>query len=169
MIVRLGRAISAGIAAGIVVVVAMYVVGWITGTNADLCGLGGVILTGRLDAIGWLAGAAAQLAVAIVAAIVYAAIFELVTRRAGPLIGLAIAVPHVIVAGLAMGFVPAWRLIDAGIGPPGAFMEFCGPWVLATFVLAHLAFGALVGKLYGNAHHTPAAARYRWKEIAAEP
>ena len=113
----------------------MCVTGWITGANSDLCSLGGVILTGRLDAIGWLAGAAAQLVVAIVAAIVYAVIFEFVTRRAGPLIGLAIAVPHVIVAGLAMGFIPAFPLIDAGIGPPGAFMEYRGRWVIATFVL----------------------------------
>jgi hypothetical protein len=156
-----------GIAGGIVVVVAMCVIAWYTGTYSDLCTLGGVILTERVDAIGWLAGAAAQLVIAIVAAIVYAAIFELVTRRAGPLIGLAIAVPHVIVAGLAMGFVPATRLINAGIGPPGAFMEFCGPWVIATFVLAHLSFGTLVGKLYGNAHHAPASVHYRWKEIGA--
>jgi hypothetical protein len=147
----------------------MCVIGWITGANSDLCMFTGVVLTGRLDAIGWLAGAAAQLAIAIIAAIVYALIFELVTRRAGPLIGLAIAVPHAIVAGLAMGFVPASRLIDSGIGPPGAFMEFRGPWVIVTFVLAHLAFGALVGKLYGSAHHAPAAARYRVQEIGARP
>jgi hypothetical protein len=166
---KLGRAIGAGIAGGIIVVAAIDIVGWITGANSDLCRLGGVILTGRLDAVGWLAGAVAQLVIAIIAAIVYAAIFELVTRRAGPLIGLAVAVPHVIVAGLAIGFVPAWRLIDAGIGPPGAFMEYRGPWVLVTFVLAHLVFGALVGKLYGRAQHAPATAGYRWREISARP
>jgi hypothetical protein len=166
---KFGRAISAGIAGGIVVVAAMCVIGWITGANADLCRLGGVILTGRLDAIGWLMGAATQLVVAIIAALVYAVIFEFVTRRAGALLGLAIAVPHVIVAGLAVGFVPASQLIDAGIGPPGAFMEYRGAWVVATFVLAHLAFGALVGKLYGRAQHAPEKASYRWKEITAHP
>jgi hypothetical protein len=166
---KLGRAIGAGIAGGIIVVAAIDIVGWITGANSDLCRLGGVILTGRLDAVGWLAGAVAQLVIAIIAAIVYAAIFELVTRRAGPLIGLAIAVPHVIVAGLAIGFVPAWRLIDVAIGPPGAFMEYRGPWVVVTFVLAHLVFGALVGKLYGGAQHAPATASYRWREISARP
>jgi hypothetical protein len=166
---KTGRAIVAGIAGSIVVVIAMCVVGWLTGTNSDLCRLGGVVLTGRLDAIGWLAGAAAQLAIAIIAALVYAAIFELVSRRAGPLIGLAIAVPHAIVAGLAMGFIPATPLIEAGVGVPGAFMEFYGPWVVATFVLAHLAFGALVGKLYGRARHSPARASYRWTEITSSP
>ncbi len=166
---KLGRAAGAGIVGGVIVVAAIDVAGWITGANADLCRLAGVILTGRLDAVGWLAGAVAQFVIAIVAAIIYAAVFEGVTRRAGPLIGLAIAVPHVIVAGLGIGFVPAWRLIDAGIGPPGAFMEYRGPWVLATFVLAHLVFGALVGKLYGRAQHAPAAAGYRWREISARP
>ena len=167
MIVKTGRAIVAGIVGGIVVVAALILVGWISGASADLCRLGGVILTGRMDAIGWLAGAAAQLVIAIIAALVYAAIFEFVTRRAGPLIGLAVAVPHVIVAGLAVGFVPASRLIDAGIGPPGAFMEFRGTWVIVGFVLAHLAFGALVGRLYGNVRHATATARYAWKELDA--
>jgi hypothetical protein len=166
---KIGRAIVAGIVGGIVVVISMCVVGWLTGANSDLCLLGGAILTGRLDAIGWLAGAAAQLAIAIIAALVYAAIFELVTRRAGPLIGLAIAVPHMVVAGLAMGFVPAAPLIDTGIGVPGAFMEYQGPWVIATFVLAHLAFGALVGRLYGTAQHSPASGSYRWTEITPSP
>jgi len=166
---KIGRAIVAGIVGGIVVVIALIVVGWLVGANADLCRLGGVILTRRLDAAGWLAGAVAQLVIAIIAALVYAAIFELVTRRADALIGLAIAVPHVIVAGLAMGFIPASPLIDAGIGPPGAFMEFRGPWVIVTFVLAHLAFGALVGRLYGNTRHSPDLASYRWVEITAPP
>jgi hypothetical protein len=166
---KTGRAITAGIVGGIVVVIALIAVGWITGASSDLCRLGGVILTGRLDVVGWLAGALAQLVIAIIAAIVYAVIFEFVTRRADPLIGLAVAVPHVIVAGLAMGFLPAAPLIDAGIGPPGAFMEYRGPWVIVTFVLAHLAFGAIVGKLYGSARHSPVAASYRWTEITAPP
>jgi hypothetical protein len=169
VIVKTGRAIRAGIEGAIVVVTALILVGWISGASSDLCRLGGVILMGRLDVVGWLAGAAAQLVIAIIAAIIYAAIFEFVTRRAGPLIGLAIAVPHVIVAGLAVGFIPAAPLIDAGIGPPGAFMEFRGPWVVVTFVLAHLAFGALVGKLYGRAHHSPVRSSYRWTEITAPP
>lgn len=163
---KLGRAIGAGIVGGIVVVAALEVVGLLTGSNADLCTLGGVILTGRRDVIGWLTGAAAQLIIAAIAGVVYAAIFETVTRRAGALIGLAIAVPHAVVAGLAIGFVPVSRLIDAGIGPPGAFMEYRGAWVVATFVLAHLAFGTLMGSLYGTAQHARDTAR-QWRDITA--
>jgi len=165
---RLGRALGAGIAGGIVVVAVVGVAGLLAGTNADLCKLGGVVLTGRRDAIGWLTGAAAQLTIAAIAGLVYAAIFELVTRRAGALVGLAIAVPHAVLAGLAIGFVPASRLIDAGIGPPGAFMEYRGGWVVAAFVLAHIAFGVAVGTLYGTVQHAPRLAR-TWREITARP
>lgn len=163
---RLGRAVGAGIIGGIVVVTAVKVAGLLSDANADLCALGGVILTGRRDAVGWLTGAAAQLIVAAIAGIVYATIFEKVTRRSGALIGFAIAVPHAVVAGLAIGFVPVSRLIDAGIGPPGAFMEYRGAWVVATFVLAHLAFGTLMGSLYGTAQHARDTAR-QWRDITA--
>jgi hypothetical protein len=145
-------------------VAALEVAGLLTGANADLFALGGVILTGRRDAIGWLTGAAAQLIIAAIAGVVYAVIFEIVTRRAGALIGFAIAVPHAVVAGLAIGFIPVSRLIDAGIGPPGAFMEYRGAWVVATFVLAHLAFGTLMGSLYGTAQHAPHTTR-QWRDI----
>jgi hypothetical protein len=161
---RVGRAIGAGIIGGIVVVAALEGAGLLTGANADLCSIGGVILTGRRDAIGWLTGAAAQLIIAAIAGVVYAVIFEIVTRRAGALIGFAIAVPHAVVAGLAIGFIPVSRLIDAGIGPPGAFMEYRGAWVVATFVLAHLAFGTLMGSLYGTAQHAPETTR-QWHDI----
>jgi uncharacterized membrane protein len=161
---KLGRAMGAGIAGGIVVVTAIAAAGWATDTDADLCALAGVILTGRQDGIGWLAGAAAQLLLALVFGIMYAAIFEFATRRSGPLTGFAIAVPHAIAAGLAIGFVPVSRLIDVGILPPGAFMEYRGAWVVATFVLAHIAFGVLVGSLYGRIQHDPPAA-YRWQDI----
>lgn len=164
---KVGRAIGAGIVGGIVVVTAVWVAGWLTGASADLCALGGVVLTGRRDAIGWLTGAAAQLIIAAIAGLVYATIFELVTRRAGPLIGFAIGVPHAIVAGLAMGFVPVARLIEDGVGPPGAFMEYRGAWVVATFVLAHIAFGVLVGGLYGTVRHPPTTARHQWRDITA--
>jgi len=163
---RLGRASGAGIVGGIVVVSAVGIAGLLAGTHADLCRLGGVILTGRRDAIGWLIGAAAQLLIAVIAGVAYAAIFETVTRRAGALIGLAIAVPHAVVAGLAIGFVPASRLIDAGIGPPGAFMEYRGAWVIATFVLAHLVFGTLIGSLYGTVQHAPYTSR-QWRDVTS--
>jgi len=166
---NISRALWAGIIGCIVVVTVVRVAGWLTGGDADLCAIGGVALTGRQHALAWVVGAVAQLLIAGIAAFVYAAIFELVTRRATGLLGLAIAVPHVIVAGLAIGFLPVARLLDAGIGPPGAFMEYRGAWVITAFVLAHLAFGALVGKLYGKTKHTTSTVGYGWQDITARP
>lgn len=163
------RVFVAAIAGVVLVLAAVYVAGWLTGSDGDLCALSGVILTGREDALGWIAGAGAQIIVAVISGYVYAAIFEWVTRRAGLLIGLAIGIAHAIVAGLGVGFLPAARLIEAGIAPPGAFMEYRGAWVVATFVLAHIAFGALMGTWYGATVHTPPTTRYRSSDITARP
>ena len=165
MQLRVGRAVAAGIAGGILVVAAVRVAGWLVASDADLCTLGGAVLLGRTDAVGWLVGAAAQLLIAIIAALVYALVFECVTRRAGALIGLAIAVPHVVIAGLAVGFVPAARMLELGIGPPGAFLEYRGGWVVATFVLAHLAFGTIVGAWYGTTRHSDGRERRQWRDV----
>lgn len=166
MQIRVGRAETAGIAGGILVVVVVRVAGWLVESDADLCTLGGAVLLRRTDAVGWLAGAVAQLLIAIVAALVYALVFEWVTRRAGALIGLAIAVPHVVIAGLAVGFIPAARMLDLGIGPPGAFLEYRGGWVVAAFVLAHLAFGTIVGAWYGKTRHADLRERQEWRDVS---
>jgi hypothetical protein len=168
MQIRVRRSVAAGIAGGILVVAAVRVAGWLVASEADLCTLAGAVLLGRIDAVGWLVGAAAQLVIAIVAALVYALVFEWVTRRAGALIGLAIGLPHVVIAGLAMGFIPAERMLDLGIGPPGAFLEYRGGWVAAAFVLAHLAFGAIVGTWYGKTRYTDPRERQPWREVIAE-
>ncbi len=148
---KISRAIVAGVVGGALVLAVVGLAGRLGGSHADLCALTGVILTGRADAVGWLAGCAAQLAVAVTAALVYAALFEHVTRRGGALVGVAIAVPHATVAGLAVGLLPVARLNDAGITPPGMFLEHRGVWMVAAFVLAHLLFGTMVGLLYGSA------------------
>jgi hypothetical protein len=162
---RIGRAISAGVIGYVIVVAAVAIAGRLSGSNADLCTLFGAVLTGRDDVAATVAGCATQLVVAVVAALVYAGVFEWVTRRAGILIGLAIGVGHVTIAGLAVGFLPAGRLIAAGMLPPGAFLEYRGAWVIATFVLAHLVFGAIVGGWYGETLHRFPNARVEWSDV----
>ncbi|MEO6877761.1 MAG: hypothetical protein ABI205_04725 [Gemmatimonadaceae bacterium] len=152
MYMKLGRTIVAGIVGGAMVLAVIGGVGRLGGSHADLCALTGVIVTGRTDSIGWLTGCAAQLTVAVIAALVYAAIFEWVTRRAGAMVGAAIAVPHVTLAGLAVGFLPVSRVIAAGRTPPGFFLEALGPVMVLTFVCAHLLFGTGVGLVYGQTH-----------------
>jgi hypothetical protein len=118
--------------------------------------------------MGWLAGFVAQLIVAVIAAIVYAAIFEWVTRRAGFWIGVAIAVPHLVIAGLIVGFLPADPLIAAGLRAPGAFFEYEGVWAVIAFICAHLAFGAVVGTIYGATRHPATAAPRIWLDVTGD-
>ncbi len=162
---RFWRTIIAGIAAGALAIAIVGGAGWLSGVDADLCMLLGAVVTGDTGTTTWLVGGLGQLLVAVVAAIIYAIIFEWVTRRAGAVIGVLIAIPHVVVAGLAVGFLSGSRLLEAGILPPGAFMEYRGAVVLVGFVLAHLVFGTLVGASYGRTRHVVPATMTIWHDV----
>jgi hypothetical protein len=151
------RAIIAGLIGGVLAIAIVRGAAWLSGGEGDLCALLGAVVTGREGTAGWIAGCVMQLVAAVAAAVIYAMIFEFVMNHASAAAGALIAVPHAIVAGLAVGFLPASRLIDAGTMPPGAFMEYRGMAVLAGFIVAHLAFGATVGVMYGNVRHAVAA------------
>jgi len=162
---KLLHAVAAGVAGAVLVYLIVFAAGALSSNDADLCLLTGASLTGRLGGWSWIIGAAGQLIVATAAAIVYAAIFEWVTRRAGAVIGFIIALGHVVVAGIAVGFMPASRLIADDIAPPGAFMEYRGLLVVAGFILAHLAYGTLVGTLYGRTRHRPESPAAVWRDV----
>ena len=162
---KIRRAVVAGLAGCLVVIAAMMIVGTMTDRGADLCALAGAVVTGRDGAGAWLVGLVAQVVVAIVAALVYAAIFEWIVRRAGALMGFAIALAHVAVAGIAVGFLPVSGMLSAGMSPPGAFLEYRGWWVIGTFVLAHLAFGVIVGMVYGKPLHSIETMRGTWNDV----
>jgi len=55
--------------------------------------------------------------------------------------------------------------MQAGIMPPGAFMEYRGVIVLVGFLLAHLAFGTFVGATYGMTVHEASLPEPRWREV----
>lgn len=162
---RLVRALLGGTAGAVLVWIIVSVTGRASHNHADLCMLLGTSLTGNEDLWAWVAGAVAQLALGMVAAVVYAAIFEWVTRRAGGAAGFVVSLPHAVVAGIAVGFLPAQRLLDAGVGPPGAFLEYRGLAVMAAFVVAHLVFGTLVGALYRHPRHPAAEPGAVWLNV----
>lgn len=164
---KLLRAVAAGILGAVLVYLIVLASGVLSSRYADLCLLSGASLTGELGPGTWLIGAAGQLVVAVVAAIVYAVIFEWVTRRAGPVVGFIVALGHVVVAGIAVGFMPAGRLLAADVAPPGAFMEYRGLLVVGGFILAHLAFGTLVGVLYGRPRHRADVPAVVWRDVSA--
>lgn len=162
---KIPRAVAASLLGTVVVIVIVWLGGLVSGRDADLCALLGAAVTEVRGTWSWLLGAVLQLLIGVVAAIVYAAIFEWVTRRAGVAVGCAVALGHTVIAGLAVGFLPAARLIEAAITPPGAFIAYRGPLAVAAFVIAHLAFGTIIGVLYGRPRHALVAQRVVWHEV----
>ena len=162
---RVSRAIAAGVIGALVVLSLVWIVGWVQGVDTDLCALTAAVVFGSTGGAAWLGGFVIQLVVGAVAALVYGALFEWVTARAGGWVGFAIGVAHAILAGLAVGFLPGDRILDAGLTPPGAFYEYRGAWCLVAFVCAHLFFGIFVGRVYGDTEHQPSRETRRWAEV----
>jgi uncharacterized membrane protein len=163
---RIRRLIFSGIVGGIVAVAIIVVTERLAGSTIDICTIAGVLVTGRTDPAGWLVGFVVQLVIAVIAAFVYAALFEWVTRRPGSLVGLAIAIPHTIVAGLSVGFLPGDSLLARDVPPSGAFLEYEGWWAVLAFVGAHLVFGVLIGLMYGKTRHAIPSTRRLWLDVS---
>jgi hypothetical protein len=159
------RAIVSGLIGAVIVYIVVYAAGAISGSPADLCLLLGAGITGSAGVIAWLVGASGQLVIAAIAALVYAAIFEWVTQRAGAAVGLLVAIAHLVIAGIGVGFLPGERLISGHIAPPGAFMEYRGLLLIAAFCIAHLVFGTFVGALYGRPVHRIDTPTIIWRDV----
>jgi len=164
-----GRTLLIGVVGALLAVGIERLAGLVAGRDADLCLLVGALLTRSVTLSAILLGCASQLVVAIISAYIYAFIFEYVTRRAGALVGFIIGLGHVVVGGLVVGLMPGDRLMDAGVMPPGAFMEYRGAVVLIGFLLAHLAFGTFVGATYGPTVHRASEPEPRWVERWRRP
>lgn len=162
---KLGRAITVGILGAILVLVLVWLGGLLAGSDGDLSALAAATVFGTADGVAWVGGLLIQLALGAAAGIVYAALFEWITASAGPWIGIAIGIPQAIVAGVAVGFLPGQRLIDAGIMPPGGFYEYRGLWCIVAYVVAHVAFGVLMGSAYGATKHAWRQPARRWVEL----
>ena len=161
---KISRVILSGVLGAVLVYAVVRLTGAFASVPSDLCQLLGSSITGAGSAWTWLLGAVGQLVLGVVASIVYAAIFESVTQRAGALIGLLVGLAHVALAGLAIGFLPSRRLLEAGVAPPGAFMEYRGVAIMVAFAIAHLAFGLLIGALYGRPRHVVTVRAVVWRE-----
>jgi hypothetical protein len=159
---KITRVVLSGVLGAVIVYAIVFVSGRLSHSATDLCVLSGSSITGDTGGWTWVLGAFAQIVIAIAAALVYGSIFEWVTLRAGAVVGLIIGIAHLVVAGIAVGFLPASGLIRAGVAPPGGFMEYRGPIVVIAFCVAHLVFGSILGALYGAPRHQlPRAAVWR--------
>jgi hypothetical protein len=156
--VKVGKAILAGIIGGL----AMTALAWLArATGIDLNGemmLG--TMTGNAPGPGtWTVGLMMHLVLSALIALLYAAGFEGVTRRAGAGIGLGFSLVHIIIGGVVMGMIQAVHpMIPEQMPAPGAFLMNMGPTIVALFVVEHLMYGTIVGALYGAVLH-PAAPR----------
>lgn len=161
---KLGRAVASGVLGALLVLVLLWLARWLLGTPTDLARLLGNVLLPGAGRLAWWSGVALQLVVGAAAGVVYAAVFEYAMRRAGPLAGVGVAIPHAAIAGLLVGFLPLWRWPIAS-PLPGAFLAFAGATAAACFIVAHLAFGALVGLCYGRTRHRATAPAPVWREL----
>lgn len=98
----------------------------------------------------WLIGFVVMMIAGGIGGIAYAATFEAVTRRADVMTGILVAVAPMAVEGLMLGFVDKMHpLMPRIMQSPGFFMSNYGVAGVIGFVVSHLAFGAVVGLLYG--------------------
>jgi hypothetical protein len=98
--------------------------------------------------------------------VVYALVFELVTRRAGWLIGAALGVVNAIGVWLGVGFL-GWLFPDvANRFAIELSLLFNSLLVMVVLVAEHIIFGAILGTLYGATRHIPADERIvTWREL----
>ena len=164
---KLTRAVLSGLIGAVMVWIIVFVAGMIARTDSDLCVLSGASITGTATTWSWIAGAISQLILGAIASVVYAAIFEWVTRRAGATVGFVIGLAHAVVAGIGIGFLPAQQLITASVQPPAAFLEYRGWIPVIGFIVAHVAFGTLVGAMYGRVRHAVADVRLVWRDVSS--
>lgn len=149
---RVRRALGAGVLATVAALLVAGALRWATGATLDPAEpLGRLLLPES-----WTTWRGVALATGVVAHVVggallgvgYAAVFEWVTHRAGALVGLALAVPHAVVTGLAFAFFPLLRPALFAADPPGAFLEYGGAGAALSLVAFVLVYGTLVGTLY---------------------
>jgi hypothetical protein len=112
----------------------------------------GSMVTGMLGPASWLIGFAMHLLAGGVFGVVYATVL----CRAGTVVdagaGAAVGISHSLVAGLALLGAPAVHpAMPQPIPAPGAFMAAVGWPEVAMFVVAHLAYGVMVGT-FGERH-----------------
>lgn len=85
-----------------------------------------------------------------IAGIAYGATFEALTHRADAMTGVLMAIAPMAIEGLMLGLLDKMHpLMPKMMESPGFFMSSYGAMGVIGFVASHLAFGAIVGSLYG--------------------
>jgi hypothetical protein len=147
--VNVKKAFIAGIIAGAVMVLIMAMTRAL-GSCADMPMMVGTMAGTGPSGAAWLMGFMVILLGAGIGGIAYAATFEALTHKADAMTGILVAIAPMAVEGLMLGFIDRMHpLMPKIMQSPGFFMSSYGIMGVIGFVASHLAFGAIVGSLYG--------------------
>lgn len=143
------KAFIAGIVAGAVMVLIMAVTRAM-GACADVPMMIGTMPGNGQSGAAWLIGFTVLMIGSGIGGIVYGATFEALTHRADVMTGILMAIAPMAVQGLMLGFMDKMHpLMPKIMQSPGFFMSSYGVMGVIGFVASHLAFGAIMGSLYG--------------------
>lgn len=143
------KAFIAGVIGGAVMVLIMAMARAM-GACADMPMVVGTMPGNGPSGAAWLVGFIVMMAGAGIGGIAYAATFEAMTRRADAMTGILVALAPMAIEGLMLGFMDKMHpLMPKIMQSPGFFMSNYGAMGVIGFVVSHLAFGAVVGMLYG--------------------
>ncbi len=156
---RAGLAFFAGVLGG-AVMIALLITARIVGlTDLNIAVTLGSMITREVTATTWTLGFFMHLVISGLIALLYAAAFEAI-RRSTWWLGVGGGIVHTAIAGLVMLLFPAIHpIIPDVIAAPGAFAANYGAATVATFIVLHLIYGALVGGLYETVHKPAPPAR----------
>jgi hypothetical protein len=152
MRIRAGWAFASG-ALGAVVLAVLLVAAQALGiTDLNLLLLTGTLVGVPPGSASWVVGFVVHLLAGGVIGLLYAAIFE-AWRHADWRRGAAVGVPHAFLGGVLLGFLP---LVHPALTEypelraPGFLGVNFGWQTVVTFIVLHVAYGAVVGGIYGT-------------------
>ncbi len=120
------------------------------GGGADVPMMLGTLPGNGPSGTAWFAGFIILMLGSGVGGIAYGAVFEALTRRADIMTGIVVALIPMALEGLIFGLVGSMHpQMPENMQSPGFFMSNHGTIGVIGFVASHLAFGAIVGWLYG--------------------
>lgn len=146
---NVGKAFIAGIIAGAVMIFIMAITRALD-AGADMPMMIGTMPGGSPEGAAWLVGFIVLLLGSGIGGIAYGATFEALTRKADVMTGVLVALVPMAIQGLMLGLIDKMHpLMPKIMQAPGFFMSNYGVMGVIGFVATHLAFGAVVGALYG--------------------
>ncbi|MDI1449154.1 hypothetical protein [Polyangium sp. 6x1] len=147
---KVGKAFFAGIVGGAAMTL-ILAAARAAGASADMAQVLGTLPGNAPSSLSWFVGFLVTILISGLIGIAYGAVFETITRSAGVAAGLKVSLVHLVLAGIFVGLVGVMHpLVPELVAAPGFFMSRYGGLGILSFVAAHLAFGAIVGGLYGT-------------------